>query len=61
MRRDAMLIEGLRILVAGLIYALPSPARAQAAVAGPVQSWGLPPLPPGVGALEKFADVSGTP
>ena len=29
--------------------------------AGPVQPWGLPPLPPGVGPVEKFADVSGTP
>ena len=27
----------------------------------PVQSWGLPPSPAGVGSVEKFADVSGTP
>ena len=33
--------------------------RAQAP-AGPVP-WGLPPLPPGVGSVEKFADVSETP
>src|SRR5258708_4813927 len=26
-----------------------------------VQPWGLPPLPPGVGPVEKFADVSNTP
>ena len=26
-----------------------------------VQPWGLPPLPPGVGPVEKFADVSETP
>ena len=35
-------------------------ARAQAPGAGPVQPWGLPPLPAGVGPVEKFADVSGT-
>src|SRR6516165_2771470 len=34
-------------------------ARAQAP-AGALP-WGLPPLPPGVGPVEKFADVSGTP
>jgi hypothetical protein len=29
--------------------------------AGTVRSWGLPPLPAGIGQVEKFADVSGTP
>jgi len=27
----------------------------------PVQPWGLPPLPAGIGPVEKFADVSNTP
>jgi gluconolactonase len=34
---------------------------AQAQTPGPVQPWGLPPLPAGVGPVEKFADVSNTP
>ena len=34
---------------------------AQAQTPTLVQPWGLPPLPPGVGPVEKFADVSGTP
>jgi gluconolactonase len=29
--------------------------------AGPVQPWGLPPLPQGVGPIEKFADIHDTP
>ena len=33
---------------------------APAANAGPVQPWGLPPLPQGIGPVEKFADVGGT-
>ena len=36
-------------------------AQAQAQPAEPVQPWGLPPLPPGVGPIEQFADVGGTP
>jgi gluconolactonase len=36
-------------------------APAPAAAPMPVQPWGLPPLPPGVGPVAKFADVSGTP
>ena len=43
-----------------------APAQARAAPApapnaGPVQPWGLPPLPQGVGPVEKFADLGGTP
>jgi hypothetical protein len=34
---------------------------AQAQTPNLVQPWGLPPLPPGVGPVAKFADVSGTP
>ena len=36
-------------------------AAAKAQAPGLVQPWGLPPLPAGVGPVEKFADVSGTP
>jgi len=36
-------------------------ARAQAPAPGAVQPWGLPPLPAGIGPVEKFADISGTP
>jgi gluconolactonase len=35
--------------------------QAQAQPAEPVQPWGLPPLPQGVGPIEQFADVGGTP
>jgi gluconolactonase len=37
------------------------PPPAGPANAGPVQPWGLPPLPAGVGPVEKFADLGGTP
>src|ERR1700745_2359090 len=49
----------LATLLIGVLCVPPAPARAQ----GPalVQPWGLPPLPAGVGPVEKFADVSGTP
>jgi gluconolactonase len=46
---------GLLCVVAGTAGA----ARAQAP--NLVQPWGLPPLPAGVGPVEKFADVGGTP
>ena len=39
----------------------PPAAPAPAPNAGPVQPWGLPPLPQGVGPVEKFADLGGTP
>jgi hypothetical protein len=60
------LIEGLWALLFGIVCAVAGPggvARAQAPTpaAAPVQPWGLPPLPAGVGPVEKFADVSGTP
>jgi len=34
---------------------------AQTPAAGAALPWGLPPLPPGVGPVEKFADIAGTP
>jgi len=63
MRIHHNLIDGLAALI-GLFCAVVGPggaAKAQAPAAGPAQPWGLPPLPPGVGPVEKFADVSGTP
>ena len=49
------------ILIAILFTILGSGGAPRAqAPAGPVP-WGLPPLPPGVGPVEKFADVSETP
>ena len=64
MRMRPSLIEILGILAIGLLCAVAGPggaARAQAPTAGPVQPWGVPPLPQGVGPVEKFADVSGAP
>ena len=64
MRLRYNLIAGLAAVLIGLFCAVAGPggaAKAQAPAAGPVQPWGLPPLPPGVGPVEKFADVSGTP
>src|SRR6516165_4174294 len=58
------LTHALGSLAIGLFCAVAGPggaAKAQAPATGPVQPWGLPPLPLGVGPVEKFADVSGTP
>jgi len=64
MRLHLRSIRALEGLVIGIFCAIPGPGgsvKAQAPAAGPVQPWGLPPLPPGVGPVEKFADVSNTP
>ncbi|HMC63606.1 MAG TPA: hypothetical protein VKI65_01585, partial [Gemmataceae bacterium] len=59
--------EPIHVLAAAVIGLLCTivgpgdPAGAQAPAAGPIQPWGLPPLPAGVGPVEKFADVGGTP
>jgi hypothetical protein len=46
----------------GILGAIAGPElAAQAQAPNLVQPWGLPPLPQGVGPVEKFADVSGTP
>ena len=46
----------------GIFLAIAGPGGAASAqTAGPVQPWGLPPLPPDIGPVEKFADVSNTP
>src|SRR5438874_8692172 len=51
----------IRLLGAVLIGMLCAIGTARAQAPGLVQPWGLPPLPAGVGQVEKFADVSGTP
>ena len=59
MPRARHLVACLATLLIGVFCATAGPAQGQ----GPdlVQPWGLPPLPAGVGPVEKFADVSGTP
>ena len=62
MRIRRKLMEALAIALLSapcVILDVGGSARAQAP-AGALP-WGLPPLPPGVGPVEKFADVSGTP
>ena len=62
--RTYRLFTALGIALTGILCATPGAggaAMAQAPAAGPVQPWGLPPLPAGVGPVEKFADVSDTP
>src|SRR5260370_13664316 len=63
LRLRGNLIESLEAAVGflGVTFGPVGAAKAQATAAGPIQPWGLPPLPPGVGPVEKFADVSGTP
>ena len=48
-------------LLAAVGFAAPGLAQAPAPAAGTGQPWGLPPMPAGVAAMEKFADVGGTP
>ena len=55
------LAGGLAALWLGVIAAGAAQAQAPAPPVMPVQPWGLPPLPAGVGPVEKFADVGGTP
>ena len=52
------LIRGAGTALLGISFAF---AAANAQAPSLVQPWGLPPLPAGVGPVEKFADVSGTP
>jgi gluconolactonase len=63
--RMRILTLGLGIALLGIFSVTAGPATAQAPApasnAGPIQPWGLPPLPPGVGPVEKFADISNTP
>ena len=62
MRITPSVVQGIASLLLGFLYAFTGPvAKTEAQTAGPVQPWGLPPLPAGIGPIEKFADVSGTP
>jgi hypothetical protein len=64
MRERHILFDVVASLAIGLLCAIIGPggaAKAQGPSAGATQLWGLPPLPPGVGPVEKFADVSETP
>src|SRR5262249_38779265 len=64
MHPSRSLLAGVGIAVTGILCATSGPGgvvRPQAPAAGSVQPWGLPPLPAGVGPVEKFADVSDTP
>src|SRR5579862_2845040 len=57
-----ILTLGLGLAMIGLACGIPDPATAQAPpAAGPIQPWGLPPLPQGVGPVEKFSDIHETP
>ena len=60
MRLPHRLIAGLGTLLIATFCA-GTAARAQAPAAGSNLPWGLPPLPPGIGPVEKFADISSTP
>src|SRR5689334_23628788 len=55
-----VLAAAFSVVVCGGLVS-PTDVRAQAQSAEPVQPWGLPPLPPGVGPIEQFADVGSTP
>jgi len=58
MQAFSALVRLCGIVVVAMLCAI---GAAKAQTPSPVQPWGLPPLPAGVGAVEKFADVSGTP
>jgi hypothetical protein len=58
--RTRILTLALVILLIGIAGPAPAQAPAQPTNAGPVQPWGLPPLPAGVGPVEKFADIPGS-
>src|SRR5260370_34358075 len=51
----------MQLVSAVLIGMLCATGAAKAQAPGPVQPWGLPPLPAGVGPAEKIADLRGTP
>ena len=57
------LLRTLVIALIAIVSAISGPGEVQAQTPAPslVQPWGLPPLPEGIGPVEKFADVSGTP
>ena len=54
--------EAVSAALFGISLAIAGAGRpAQAQTPPPIQPWGLPPLPAGIGPVEKFADVSNTP
>jgi gluconolactonase len=62
MSKRYVLFESLMAVAIGLWLGIGGLAGAAIAqTQSLVQPWGLPPLPPGVGLVEKFADVSHTP
>jgi gluconolactonase len=54
-------VLGTALIAVFLAIAIPHTAARAQTPGGVVQSWGLPPLPAGIGPVEKFADVSATP
>jgi hypothetical protein len=56
-----ILTLALVISLIGIADRASAQAPAQPTNAGPVQPWGLPPLPPGVGPMKKFADIHDMP
>jgi gluconolactonase len=62
MTKRHTLTESVSAALFGICLAIANVGgAAQAQTSGPVQPWGLPPLPAGIGPVEKFADVSNTP
>src|ERR1700716_2703010 len=62
MTQRHILLEMLATMLIGVFLAVAGPeVAAHAQTPSVVQPWGLPPLPPGVGPVEKFADVGNTP
>ena len=62
MTKRHTLTESVSAALFGIFLAIANVGgAAQAQTSGPVQPWGLPPLPAGIGPVEKFADVSNTP
>jgi len=51
----------LFVIICGVAGSAVAQAPSPSSNAGPVQPWGLPPLPPGIGPVEKFADIKDTP
>ena len=61
MRMSSLILGALLASLGGVSGLVFAQAPAQPTNAGPVQPWGLPPLPQGIGPVEKFADVGNTP
>src|SRR4051794_4570126 len=53
-----ILVDFIRTLLVGLLLTtIGIVVTAKAQYSAPIQPWGLPPLPSGIGPVEKFADV----